>query len=178
MKKLFKRKQLILAALVFMLATAIYINWQFNSNATDDNGLGVADENLGDAEFVNADNVKIENEENTYFSNARKEREETREELLDELEEIQKDVKNSDDAITSAVNKQVEVLGFAETEKNIETLVKAKGFKDCIAIVSDEGINVIVLSENLEKSDVLQIQDVVLSQKSIDLDSIKIINVE
>lgn len=177
MKKLFKRKQLVLAALVLMLAAAIYINWQFNSKVTDDN-IGISDDNLGEAEFVNAENVKIEKEENTYFTNARKEREETRDELLDELEEIQKDVKNSDDAITSAVKKQVELLGFAETEKNIETLVKAKGFEDCIAIVSNEGINVIVLADSLENSDVLQIQDVVLSQKSIDLECIKIINVE
>lgn len=178
MKKLFKKKQIILAALVFLLATAIYINWQFNSNVTDNAPQSQSDDNLGDAEFVGTNNVKIEKEENEYFASARKEREETRNELLEELEEIQKDVKLSDEAINSAVKKHVEVLGYSETERNIESLVKAKGFKDCIAIIGEDSVNVIVLTDNLENADVLQIQDIVLSQKKIDLDSIKIINVE
>jgi len=177
MKKLLKKKQIILAALVFLLATAIYINWQFN-NVVDDTPQSQSDDNLGDAEFVGTDKVEIEKDENEYFVSARKEREDTREELLEELEEIQKDVKLSDDAINSAVKKQVEILGYSETEKNIESLVKAKGFEDCIAIISEEGVNVIVLTKNLENADVLQIQDIVLSQKKIALDSIKIINVE
>ena len=103
MKKLFKKKQIVLAALVFLLATAIYINWQFNSNVSDELPQGQSDDNLGDAEFVGTDKVEIEKEENEYFAAARKEREETRDEILEELEEIQKDLKISDEAINSAV---------------------------------------------------------------------------
>jgi len=178
MKKLLKKKQIVLAALVIMLAAAIYINWQFNSNTVGDNSSVVSDNNLGDAEYVGTDKVEISDEESSYFDSARKERASAREELLDELEDIQKDVNNSDEAITSAVNKQVEIMAYSETETNIETLVKAKGFKDCVAIMSEEGINVIVKSDALDNAEILQIQDIVLSQKKVDLDSIKIINIE
>lgn len=179
MKKFFKKKQLILAALVVMLAAAIYINWQFNTNGTGDKVTSASDNNLGDAEYVGTNSAEIDDkDEHPYFSSARAEREEARDELLDELEEIQKDLNNSDEAITGAVNKQVEIMAYIETEKNIETLVKAKGFKDCLAIVSEEGINVIVLSDELNNAEILQIQDIVVSQKKVSLDSIKIINVE
>lgn len=177
MKKIFKKKQLVLAGLVLMLAAAVYVNWQFNSN-TLDNNQSLTDENLGDAEYVGADNVKISDEEDDYFDKARNEREEYRDELLEELEEMQKDVENTDESISSAVQKQVEILSYIEIEGNIETLVKAKGFKDCVCIVSSEGINVIVKANELKNADILQIQDIVLSQKKAALDSIKIINVE
>jgi len=178
MKKLLKKKQIVLAALVIMLAAAIYINWQFNSNTVGDNSSVVSDNNLGDAEYVGTDKVEISDEESSYFDSERKERAYAREELLDAPEDIQKDVNNSDEAITSAVNKQVEIMAYSETETNIETLVKAKGFKDCVAIMSEEGINVIVKSDALDNAEILQIQDIVLSQKKVDLDSIKIINIE
>ena len=177
MKKIFKKKQLILAALVIMLAAAIYVNWQFNSNGTNDNVTSAADNNLGDAEYVGTNSAEID-DSHPYFTSARKEREEARDEILDELEEIQKDLNNSDEAINAAINKQVEILGNIETEKNIESLIKAKGFKDCLAIVCEEGINVVLLSDALNDAEILQIQDVVLSQKKVSLDSIKIINVE
>ncbi len=176
MKKFLKKKHIVLVALVVMFAAAIYINWQFNSKGTSD---PATDKNLGDAEYVGTNSAEISDEgEHPYFEAARKEREESRDEILDELEEIQKDIKNSDNAITEAINKQVEIMGYIEIEKNIETLVKAKGFEDCLSVVSDEGINVVVLSDALSEAEIIQIQDVVLSQKKVALDSIKIINVE
>ncbi len=177
MKKIFKKKQLVLAGLVLMLAAAVYVNWQFNSN-TLDNKQSITDENLGDAEYVGNDNVKITDEEEGYFEKTRSEREEARDELLEDLEEMQKDVESTDAEISNAVQKQVEILSYIETESNVETLVKAKGFEDCVCIVSEEGINVIVKATELKNADILQIQDVVLSQKKVTLDSIKIINVE
>ena len=63
-------------------------------------------------------------------------------------------------------------------EVNIENLLKAKGFKNAVAIISDEEINVIVKSDGLTTANTLQIQDIVTNQAKIPLSNIKIIPIK
>ena len=64
-----------------------------------------------------------------------------------------------------------------EKENNIETLLKAKGFEETVAVIGDSGITVIVKSEGLTSPQTLQIQDIVTQESKIPLGNIKIIPV-
>ena len=65
-----------------------------------------------------------------------------------------------------------------ESEVNIEALLKAKGFDEALAVISDTGISVIVRSEGLTSAQTLQIQDIVTSETNIQLSNIKIIPIK
>ena len=63
-----------------------------------------------------------------------------------------------------------------EKEAAIETLVKAKGFEKVVAVMGDKDITVVVKADELLPSQILQIQDAVISQTEISLENIKIVN--
>ena len=54
-----------------------------------------------------------------------------------------------------------------ENESNIETLIKAKGFEECVAVINGEKANVIVKSEGLRPNDLSQILEIVYLQAGI-----------
>ena len=67
--------------------------------------------------------------------------------------------------------------GRSHYESNVESLLKAKGFKKALAIISDGGVSIVVSSEGLTSAQTLQIQDIVTSETGIALSNIKIIPV-
>jgi hypothetical protein len=54
-----------------------------------------------------------------------------------------------------------------ENESNIETLVKAKGFEECVAVINGEKASVIVKSEGLQPNHLSQILEIVYLQAGI-----------
>jgi stage III sporulation protein AH len=62
-----------------------------------------------------------------------------------------------------------------DKEMIIENLIKAKGFKDTVAFVNDDKVNIVVQSDGLIPSQVAQIQDIVVSQTGVAVEKIKII---
>lgn len=160
--------------MVIALGAAVWLNMRFSS----DKYFGEAkyvDNSSGDAVQTSA---KVEEEKTDYFKEAVKEREtaakkagETVEEMLD------------NENITEDEKKQVlESIGFIakriESENNIETLLKAKGFEKAVAVIGDNGINIIVSSEGLTTAQTLQIQDIVVGETNIEIGKIKIVAVK
>lgn len=181
MNKFFRKRQILLPVLILVLAAAIYINWQFSgNNAIDKTDISSADPNLGEAEYVGTQNVGISSlsEDALYFSKARSDREKARNDAIAELDEIKNDVKASENDISAAIKQRMLIASYIEKEANIETLVKAKGFNDCVAVINSDNVNIVVNSDALSSSEILQIQDIVVSQYEISLDKIKVINVE
>ena len=54
-----------------------------------------------------------------------------------------------------------------EQEANIETLVMAKGFKNCVAVKSGDQISIIVESDGLLPNQVAQIKEIVYEETGI-----------
>ena len=72
-----------------------------------------------------------------------------------------------------------EIIEVALSEAQIESLVIAKGYADCVAYMSNEGISVAVAApENgLQQTDIALITDIILTQSDYDLDEIRIVEV-
>jgi len=86
-----------------------------------------------------------------------------------------------EDAQASSASKELE--GLVETalcEAQIESLVIAKGYTDCVAYMNDGGISVAVAApeEGLQETDVALISDIVMTQADLDLADIRIVEVK
>ena len=72
------------------------------------------------------------------------------------------------------------IVQTALSEAQIESLVIAKGYADCVAYMSNEGISVAVQSPEggLQQSDVAVIADIVMTQSDYSLEDIRVVEVQ
>lgn len=187
----FKKRQLILAVLVLALGSAVYLNWQFSSDKSlSSTDAATSTKELGQAQFVNNNSVdqqtnsegnkdgkKEEAPKNSseYFSKAKTERQKARDEAIDMIKEILEDAKSSEEAKAEAIKQGAVIAKRIEQESNIENLIKAKGFSECLAFIQNDECSVVVSSEGLDESSAISIKDIVCGQGAIALDKIKIV---
>ena len=72
-----------------------------------------------------------------------------------------------------------EIVQTALSEAQIESLIIAKGYADCVAYMTNEGISVAVSAPEggLKEADVSVIADIVMSQSDYQLTDIRIVEV-
>lgn len=173
--KKFSKGHIALALMVAALAGAIWLNMEYTTASTEPPNDS-SSKYLGQAEYVNA-SPQAESDEESYFTTLKQERADSREESLNILEEA---LDRSD--LTPAEREELlkkvgDISARAETEATIETVLKAKGFGEAVAVIGDDGVNIIVSSE-LNSARTAQIQDAVLSAGEFTLSDIKIICAE
>ena len=66
----------------------------------------------------------------------------------------------SDDAKKEALNQAAVIAQNMEQENNVENLIKAKGFADCVAFIQNGECSVVVASEGLLDSEAITIKAV------------------
>lgn len=111
------------------------------------------------------------------FRQARKNREEARAQSLDLIKDMMNDVKATDEIKKEALAKTEEVAAAIEQESKIESLIKAKGFADCVVYIEGENCNVVVKADSLQPQQTIQITEIVTAQSKIVAQNIKISNV-
>ncbi len=186
MKKVFFKKQALILTLVAALGIAVYLNYYFSdrglSVGQNDTGSGG---NLGEAIFVN-DSEDPETEDPSsvevagkvsYFDQARKNREEAREEAVDLIKDIAADLQADSSAAQKVIDQSAALVKAIERESNIESLVKAKGFEDCVVYIADENCTVVVKTEALTPAQTLPISEIVASQAGVPAENINILAV-
>lgn len=179
-----QKRHIVLASLVLALGAAVFINWQFSD--TDSSLIKDVSKELGAATYVNADTAtgdevanvsKQTTKQDEYFAKTTLEREQAR----DKAVEIAQNTLTLADADDEAKTKAVEQLNKLENniviESNIESVLKAKGFSQCLCMITDDSCSVVVLKKELTDNAPLIIKDAALSQLQIDFNNIKIIEV-
>ena len=73
-----------------------------------------------------------------------------------------------------------EIVQTALSEAQIESLIIAKGYTDCVAYMNDEGISVAVAAPEggLKQEDVAVIADIVLTQSTYTMEEIRVVEVQ
>ena len=182
----FHKRQLILASLVVALGAAVYLNWQFSDTHEFDapDAIETAHE-LGEARYVNTSKVSESPESTTtpdssssrakkFFAEASSNRQKAHDQATEKLKSLI-DSQNTDDEIKREILKQSEELAKnIEQESNIENLIKAKGFGDCVALIQNGECSIIVSPGNLKENTAIVIKDIVTGQSGIKSDKIKI----
>jgi len=102
-----------------------------------------------------------------YFAVSVLSRQRARDESIDLLNNIVNSAEAMPDAKDKALQDIAVIAQEVEKEANIETLVKAKGFADCVAVVSGNNANVIVKTDGLMPNEVAQIKEIVYDQAGI-----------
>ncbi len=186
----FGKREMIMSAMVVLLGAAVYLNWQLGANS-DKPGANQSDDDLGVAHYVNAgistqdtaskrNETKISDtssqlsETEEYFSKVRLERNQTQDELTDLARSIVEASDTGSKGKEEAVKQLNDLSNTIQQQSNIESLVKAKGFKDCIAFIQNGECSIVVTGKELRSDLLVAIKDIVIGQSGIDFDRIRV----
>lgn len=177
------RKNLVAGAVLVTVCAGIYVNWYYGEqeaviDLTDTlNEEKMLSEDMlvmGEAELLAEENHSTMSQ---YFASVRLSRQEARDSAVTLLQEA---MAYEEDPSSSQTGAQLEsIVQTALCEAQIESLVVAKGYSDCVAYIAEDGISVAVASPEggLAASDVAVITDVVLSQSDFSMEDIRIVEV-
>ncbi len=177
LKKNLKRNLMVIGS-VLLIGGAVWLNWALFSDASDEDydpsyyTSGAVES--GDQQGNNTD-TGVENGEDSYFAMAAIDRSRARDEAMEVLNQITASADATEDAKAEAYAAIEQMALDIENEANIETLLKAKGFEECVAVVSNSAATVIVRSDGLLPSQLSQITEIVWEQAGIAPSQITII---
>lgn len=163
------RKNLVVILAILAIAGSVYINYLLFNDPID--AIGYGENNMSDTYEVILDSEKAEvnseKEDDTYFSTTVLSRQKARDEALSVLQKVVESSNAVEETKTQAFADISQIAKDIESEANIETLIEAKGFKDCVAVVSGGTANIVVKSNGLLANEIAQINEIVYEQSGI-----------
>lgn len=199
MKSAKSKRQLTILTLILALGVAVYLNWEYaktdssfvlptQTQAEEDALLANAqaedapvmealpDKNYGEAQLVSVS----ENSSDQYFEIARLTRTKTRDEALDKLQQSLKATGLTEEEKAQLKDTLSSTISNISLESDIENLVKAKGFADCVVFIDGENVDLAVKTgpEGLSKNEVAQLRDIILGKVQTSAQNISIVEVK
>ena len=176
------RKNMVAAAILVTVCAGIYINWVYTEDQATASLVDTLDENklLSEDLLVmsgGVDPAQVTATASEYFAAVRLSRQEARDSAVSLLQEA---MAYSDSAEAAQSNEKLEqIVQMALCEAQIESLVIAKGYRECVAYISDAGISVAVSSPEggLQQNDVAVIADIVMTQSEYGMEDIRVVEV-
>ena len=144
---------------------------------TETSAVDDADKNYGEAQLVSVN----QDSGTEFFESARLTRSKARDEALDTLKKSLKDAgltKEEKDTLTAELSARISNITL---ETKLETLIKSKGFPDCVVNLEGSKANVTVMTENdaLTAEEVTRVRDALLNQcKGLTAQDITIVEVK
>ena len=176
MKKNWKKRAVVGAVLLFVCA-AVYMNWRYAGSLEDTSKV------LGESTLVSGEKTgetaaagQPAANENDYFATARLSRKQARDNAINMLKDASTD-ETADQSVLNEASETLQVLaGYTVAESQIENLVTAKGYADCVAFMGAESISVVVDdSDGLDATDVARIMDIVVQETGYAPNQIKVL---
>ena len=187
------------------LVIAVYLNWQYARTNVETEPLdaqmvsaaaGPAEEtaavldglpteaeaasdvsrNYGEAQLVS-----VANDSGTkFFEQARLKREKAHDETVDTIQKTLKGSALSAEEKKAYTDQMAAALEDLNADNEIETLIRAKGFADCLCFLQAgrADLTVMTAGEPLTAAQVAQIRDVVLSKSSVTAQNITVVEVK
>ncbi len=187
----FHTKSVIAGAFVLLICVAAYTDHRIGDAREVSAGdyLYTASENsdrtkiLGEAAFVDSlqstEATPYDAEQtasyDTYFSAMQVDRQRSRDEAMEMLQIVVDSAESMPDVKQQAYAEMMNIANDITVESNIQSMVMAKGFEDCLALISGDNINVIVKTDGLLTNEVAQITEIVVNESGFSADKIKII---
>lgn len=184
-------KAFITVGCVMLVCVAVFVSMLVNNNGQDVAGedgnkvLGntlLVDSSLSgeNDEVANTDEDVNTNPETAedFFAMAIINRTQVRDSALEVLREIASNPDTLPDAKEEALDSIADIADDMSVEANIETLVKAKGIGNCVAVISGESCSVIVNQSNLQPETLTQITDIVYEQTGFPVANITVVEAQ
>jgi stage III sporulation protein AH len=181
------KKNLVAAAILVTVCAGIYVNWRYTENQAAANLTDTLDTEkvMSDDSLVLSEDMAaisagedVATTSTDYFAAVRLSRQQARDNAVNLLQEAMSYNESSKEA-ESAVELD-QIVQTALNEAQIESLVIAKGYADCVAYMSGEGISIAVASPEggLQREDVAVIADIVMAQSDYSLNDIRVVEVQ
>ncbi|MCI8422089.1 MAG: SpoIIIAH-like family protein [Lawsonibacter sp.] len=195
------KRNAVVAAIALFVCAAVYLNWNYEQESQAGKTLGqstmVGSENkdplLGDnsavqpegqsggsASTAGAGTDTAGGTAANYFATARLNRQQARDSALSLLQDAAAR-EDADETVKEQVNTTIQTMAdYTVTEAQIENLVVAKGYTDCVAFIGEESLSLAVSAPEggLTEADTAKIVDVVNQTAGFTADQVKIIEVE
>ena len=187
------KKNAVIATVLVLVCAGIYLNWLYADQTQPEDLTQTlnAEQVLGESTLVIAsdsdalletsgtDLSSSVSDMTDYFAAMRLSRQQARDGAVTTLQETIAYAEGDESATTT--NQALEdLIAVSLEEAQIESLVIAKGYVDCVAYMTDDSISVAVASPEggLQQSDVALLTDIVTSQSDYQLSDIRIIEVK
>lgn len=186
LKKIVKRlnkKVAVASAAVLILAGAVALNFLLLPGSEEEKkeGLDVAiDLTDVSAAIKDKDSQSVSKDESgsDAFSEMTLSRKKARDEALEVLTGVAESSTAIDSMKQEALSSLQAIASDIESEANIESLIMAKGFSECVAVVNGDTASVIVKTDGLLDTEVAQISEIVYEQAGVHPDNLNIIEAE
>ncbi len=175
------KKNLVAAAVLVTVCTGIYLNWLYAEQSASKDLTDTLDVEkvMSDDTLVLGNEVPVSADTaSDYFAAVRLSRQQARDNAVNLLQEA---MAYSDGTKASESSVELEdIVQTALTEAQIESLVIAKGYTDCVAYMSNDGISVAVSAPEggMKESDVAVIADIVMTQSKYTMENIRVVEVK
>lgn len=196
------KRNAIIVAIVLFVGAAVYLNWSYNQS--DQADTAEAEESakiLGQASLVNGEDEEdallsdegedgetaegVETGESDtsasgYFATARLNRQQARDNALELLQEAAQDG-NAEQTVVDEANASIQTMAdFTLSEAQVENLVVAKGYTDCVCFINENSASVVVsaVENGLTDADVARIAEIVKEETGLSVSQIKIIEAD
>ena len=193
MRRIFKKNQIIIAALAVMIAAAGYLNYSgrlFNTSEDTEEASGeianqelldISEEDIASAsediesqdseegavEGTPGEAVLTSGEASAVVAEAKVTREQVRAKNKETLQQIIDSENLSDEQKQDAVNQMVSMTDFAEKEAAAETLLASKGFSETVVSMTAESADVVVNASEIDDASLAQIEDIVTRKTGV-----------
>lgn len=203
------KRNAVVAAIALFVCAAVYLNWNYgresdtdagktlgqsamvggrtqdpllggNSSAAAGSAAGEDSSTAGDAQTNGETQTPGESGGSAYFATARLNRQQARDSALSLLQDAAAR-EDADETVKNQLNDNIQTMAdYTVTEAQIENLVVAKGYADCVAFIGEDTLSLAVSAPEggLTEADTARIVDVVNRTAGFTADQISIIEVE
>ena len=198
------KRNAVVAAIALFVCAAVYLNWNYDKENSTDVGktlgqsamvgnetqdplvggdssaqAGAPEDGAGDAQ-TSTDAAPSETDSSAYFATARLNRQQARDSALSLLQDAAAR-EDADETVKNQLNDNIQTMAdYTVTEAQIENLVVAKGYTDCVAFIGEDTLSLAVSAPEggLTEADAAKIVDIVNQTTGFTADQIHIIEVE
>lgn len=181
------RRNAVVATMAILVCAAAVLNWKFAGEEAVREAEEAGTKILGEATLVSGqqqektDEAAILSEDviysgSDYFASARLTRQQARDSAISLLQEAAQQ-EDADTDVANQASESIQVLAaYTLREAQIENLVTAKGYRDCVVFMGEESLSVVVSTESgeLTGEDVAKITDIAMTESGYPASGIKI----
>lgn len=185
------KRNVVVAVIMLFVCAAVYLNWSY-SREVDEGAESAGGKLLGEATLVAgtsddplldpaAGETELDTQEKTgYFSSARLNRQQARDSALSLLQDAIED-EAADQTMRDEANATIQTMAANTlSEAQIENLVTAKGYADCVCFLGESSASVVVASVEggLTDTDTARIMEIVKEETGLTASQITIIEAD
>ena len=159
------KRNIIIACAVLLIGVAVLMNFILFSGSNQDGGYDGYDQPSGS--ISDDANNSTATDANAYFSATQISRQRARDEALEVLQAVVENVDATEAMKNEALAEIAVIADEIQKEANIESLITAKGFEACVAVINNDTASIVVKADDLQAAEIAQINAIVYEQAGI-----------